>query len=100
MNLAGEKHAKEAFWTTVGSKTMFWPGMVCLCGCVPQVFRVRGMEYMEQGCDKMMALCSNLYSFKCLNVSKNRKHLLLGVLRPTKRDVGASRLKLQWPVGF
>lgn len=48
----------------------------------------------------MMALCSNLYSFKCPNISKNRKHLLLGALGSTKMDVGASRLKLQWPVGF
>lgn len=48
----------------------------------------------------MMALCSNLYSFKCPNTSKNRKHLLLGTLGSTKMDVGASRLKLQWPVGF
>lgn len=60
MNLAGEKHAEKAFWTTAGGTTMFMPGMVCLWGCVPQVFRVWGMEHMEEGCDKMMALCFNL----------------------------------------
>lgn len=80
MNLAGDKDAKEALWTTAGGTTVFWPGMVCLCGYVPQVFRVWGMEYMEQRCDKSLDLCSNLYSFKCPNVFKNRGHLLLGVL--------------------
>lgn len=50
---------------------------------------------MEQECDKMMALYYILYSFKCPNVFKNRRHLLLGVQGSTKMDVGASRLKLQ-----
>lgn len=48
---------------------------------------------------KMMALCSDSCSFKCPNISQNSMCLLLGGLG-SKMDVGVSRFKLQWPVGF
>lgn len=47
---------------------------------------------------KVMTLCSSS-SFKCPNFFKDRRCLHLGALG-SKMDVGVSRVKLWWPVGF